>query len=127
VMLRLHCDYNSNRPQNIGINIYCPQDSDYAKAVASREEYQHMGELLMNSMKDAVGYEQNKHTGMVRLNNAYIGNNWAQMPCFLVEMGFMTNTREDLLLSQPVYQQWLAEGMADGVYEIALFRGIIGE
>ena len=127
MMLRLHCDYNDNRPNNFGVNIYCPQDSDYAKLVASREDYEHMGTLLMNSMKTAVGYDLIQHTGMVRLNNAYVGNNWAQMPCFLIEMGFMTNNREDLLLSQPVYQQWLAEGMADGVYEIAQFRGLIAE
>ena len=47
------------------------------------------------------------------------------MICFLIEMGFMSNVQDEHLLSQPVYQQWLAEGMAQGVYEIALFRGLV--
>ena len=49
------------------------------------------------------------------------------MPCFLVEMGFMSNPQEDLLLSTPAYQQLLAEGMAQGVYDIALYRGWVGQ
>lgn len=124
IMLRLHCD-NSSQKNRTGINIYCPRDSEYAKAVADQPTYEHMGQLLLDQMKTAVGYDLIEHTGVVRLNNNYIGNNWAQMPCFLVEMGFMSNTREDLLLAHPVYQQWLAEGMANGIYDVAVFRGIL--
>ena len=56
-------------------------------------------------------------------NDNYVGNNWAKMMCFLVEMGYLSNPAEEYLLVTPVYQQWLAEGMADGVYEIAVARG----
>ena len=45
------------------------------------------------------------------------------MMCFLVEMGYLSNPAEEYLLVTPVYQQWLAEGMSDGVYEIAVARG----
>ena len=41
------------------------------------------------------------------------------------EMGYMTNMEEDLLLSSPVYQQRLAQGMADGVAQMARLRGLI--
>lgn len=122
IMLRLHCNNSSNKNKT-GIQIYCPLNSDYAKAVASPEEYRLMGETLMNAMKDAVGYERKDATGITRLNDNYIGNNWAQMPCFLVEMGYMSNVGEDIKLATPEYQQMLAEGMAEGVYQIALIRG----
>lgn len=124
IMLRLHCD-NSSQQNRAGINIYVPRDSDYAKAVADQPTYEHMGQLLLDQMKTAVGYDLIEHTGVVRANNTYIGSNWAQMPCFLVEMGFMSNKREDLLLAHPAYQQWLAEGMVNGIYDVAVFRGII--
>ena len=73
------------------------------------------------------GYEPGEKTGFVTINDQFVGNNWAQMVCFLVEMGFLSNPEEDFLLSTPVYQQWLAEAMAQGVYEIALDRGWVAE
>ena len=82
-----------------------------------------MGELLINAMKTRVGYPLDDKYGFVTLSDQFVGNNWAKMTCFLVEMGYMSTPREDYLLSSPVYQQWLAEGMAQGVYEIAVRRG----
>lgn len=122
IMLRLHCNNSSNQNKT-GIQIYCPLNSDYARAVASPEDYRLMGETLMNCMKDAVGYERKDATGTTRLNDSYVGNNWAKMACFLVEMGYMSNPGEDIKLATPEYQRMLAEGMAEGVYQIALIRG----
>ena len=122
IMLRLHCN-NSSNASKTGIQIYSPLNSDYARAVATPEEYRLMGETLMNCMKDAVGYERKDATGTVRLNDNYVGNNWAQMACFLVEMGYMSNVGEDIKLATPEYQRMLAGGMAEGVYQIALLRG----
>ena len=47
------------------------------------------------------------------------------MPSFLVEMGYMTNMEEDLLLSNPEYQRRLVEGMAQGIVQMARMRGLI--
>ena len=126
IMLRLHCNNSSNKNKT-GIQIYSPLNSDYARAVASPEEYRLMGETLLAAMKDAVGYEQKDATGVVRLNDNYVGNNWARMACFLVEMGYMSNVSEDIKLATPEYQQMLAEGMAQGVYDIAVLRGWVTE
>ena len=122
IMLRLHCNNSSNKNKT-GIQIYSPLNSDYARAVATPEVYRQMGELLLNAMKDAVGYARTDGTGVVRLNDNYVGNNWAQMACFLVEMGYMSNVGEDIKLATPEYQTMLAEGMAEGVYQIALMQG----
>jgi len=122
VMLRLHCNNTSNKSKT-GIQIYSPLNSDYARAVATPEEYRAMGEALLDAMKNAVGYELKESTGIVRLNDNYVGNNWAQMACFLVEMGYMSNVGEDIKLATPEYQTMLAEGMANGVYDIAVMRG----
>ena len=76
-------------------------------------------------MKEKAGYAMDNTTGYVHQNDDFIGNNWAKMICFLIELGYMSNPEEDYLLSHPVHQQRLAEGMAQGVYEIALFRGLV--
>ena len=58
------------------------------------------------------------------LNDNYVGNNWARVPCFMLEMGYMSNRQDDYLLSHPDYQQLLAESIAEGVYQMALIRGL---
>lgn len=124
IMLRLHADLRENK-EKLGFTVYGPLHSDYAKAVADPTAYRAMGELMINAMKTRVGYPLEEKYGLVVLSDQFVGNNWAQMTCFLIEMGMMSTPREDYLLSYPVYQQWLAEGMAQGVYDIALYRGWI--
>lgn len=126
MMLRLHCD-NSSNTSKTGIMIYAPRNSDYALAVADPEEYKALGDAFLNEMKKAVGYELSGKTGHVRQNDNYIGNNWAKMVCFLVEMGYMSNQVEDVKLATPEYQTMLAQGMVEGVYQVALMRGWITE
>ena len=124
IMLRLHCNMNDNRNKT-GIQIYGPRNSDYAKAVADVDTYRAMGELLLTEMKKATGLALEQKTGNVMLNDDYVGNNWAKMMCFLVEMGYMSNIGEDIKLATPEYQTMLAEGMVEGIYQIALMRGWI--
>jgi len=124
IMLRLHCNMTENRNKT-GIQIYGPRNSDYAKAVADPTEYGRMGQLLLDEMKKACGFPLEQKYGAVALNDNYVGNNWAKMVCFLVEMGYMSNTGEDIKLATPEYQHMLAQGMVEGIYQIALHRGWI--
>lgn len=124
IMLRLHCDTRENQKKR-GLSLYTPLNSDYAKAVAGKEEYKQMGQMMLDAIKRETGYELDTTTGYVHQGDNFVGNNWAKMICFLIELGFMSNPEEDYLMSHPEYQQRLAEGMAVGVYEIAVFRGLI--
>ncbi|MBE5777221.1 MAG: N-acetylmuramoyl-L-alanine amidase [Clostridiales bacterium] len=123
-MLRLHCDNRENKNTK-GIGIFCPLASTYAKEVADYETYKTWADALLYAMQKAVGYGENR--GQTYFNNAYVGNNWAKMPCFLIEIGFMSNAEEDYKMSESTYQQKLCEGMAQGVYEMGVMRGLIEE
>ena len=123
IMLRLHCNNSSSNATKTGIQIYCPMNSDYAKAVAEPTEYRALAQAFLDEVKTAVDYELADKTGTVRLNDTYVGSNWAKMLCFLVEMGYMSTPAEDVKLSAPEYQDMLAEGMVEGVYQVALMRG----
>ena len=98
-------------------------NSDYAKAVAQPDEYRALAQSFLNEMKTATGYELIDKTGTVRLNDTYVGSNWAKMLCFLVEMGYMSTPAEDVKLATQEYQTMLAEGMVEGIYQVALQRG----
>ena len=126
ILLRLHCDGNENKNKT-GMSIWAPRNSDYARAVAAPEEYRLIAQLFLDEMKKSVGYEVTDKTGLVYTNDKFVGNNWAKMVCFLVEMGFLTNIGEDIKLATPEYQTMLAQGMVEGVYQVALHRGWITE
>ena len=120
-VLRLHCNSRSGNERVQGIEVYCPLSSSYARAVADTDGYRALGETLLTAIQDATGM----HKGQCTLNDTYVGNNWSMMPSFLVEMGYMTNFEEDLLLSSPVYQQRLVDGMVQGIIDMARMRGLI--
>lgn len=121
-LLRLHGN-NRDNANTQGIAVYAPVGSDYAKAIADAEGWHAMCDILLAAMQNATGQAK----GTTSLTNDYIGNNWATMPSFLIEMGYMSNPQEDMLLSAPAYQALLAQGMADGVYEMAVHLGLIAE
>ena len=120
-VLRLHCNSRTSNDQVQGIEVYCPLGSTYAQAVAARTDYKLMGQTMLEAMQQFTGQEK----GACILNNTYVGNNWSMMPSFLIEMGYMTNMEEDLLLSHPVYQERLVRGMVEGVVRLARLRGLI--
>lgn len=51
----------------------------------------------------------------VKIADDMSGINWCQVPVTIMELGFMTNTDEDLKMASETCQKQMAVGMADGI------------
>ncbi len=101
LVLRLHCNAGSRTASGIGL-YHSPIGP--AKA-GSKAAAQVLGATLKQSTSSRT---------WVSKTSAFSGCNWSTVPCVLIEMGFMSNPREDRLLNTPEYQQKLVQGMVDG-------------
>ena len=104
LVLRIHCNGAENASAQ-GIGLYIRKTGTCAEECAAAAE------LLLPAMVKATGAESD---GIFK-RDTYTGLNWSEVPCILVEMGFMTNKEEDEKLNDPAYQKLLVEGMVDGV------------
>lgn len=88
------------------------------RAKYSDLESQAIGQILLENACRVSGANMRK---LIKSNN-YMSLNWSTTPALYLECGFLSNAAEDVKLSSPVYQQLIARGIAEGVYEY--FTGI---
>ena len=114
--LRIHCDGADNRSSN-GIGLYVSKSNSIA------EESYRAAEAILPRMVEATGAKGNGIT----VNDNYTGQNWSEVPCLMVEMGFMSNPEEDVKLNDPAYQALLVTGMVNGISDYIALRDRGGE
>lgn len=106
LVLRIHCN-GANDKSVHGTGLYITKTGDIAEESLAAAEY------LLPAMIEATGA---KNCGIFK-RDTYTGMNWSTVPCILVEMGYMSNPDEDLLLADPDYQQKLVDGMVEGIID----------
>ena len=102
VYLRLHCD-GSDDSSSRGVGVFVADTGTYASSLGG------WGDILGESVASSTGAN---YRGC-NAGSTYSGLNWAaDIPSFLLEMGFMSNASDDELLSDSSYQQKICEGIA---------------
>jgi N-acetylmuramoyl-L-alanine amidase len=69
------------------------------------------GRIVLNYIVKQTGAKNNGIT----VRDDITGFNWSEVPTVLVEAGFMTNSREDILLNNEDYQNKIATGILEGL------------
>lgn len=104
LVLRIHCNGSAKKSAN-GIGLYVNKTGPIA------EDSLAAAEVLLPAMCEVTGARRD---GIFK-RDTYTGLNWSEVPCILVEMGYMSNPEEDMKLVDPDYQDLLVQGMVNGI------------
>jgi len=108
LFIRLHCDSNVSHALS-GLSTLVPKPNTWTRPIVA--ESRKAGGYVQAAVIEET---RAKSRGVVSRSDLS-GFNWSQVPTVLVEMGFLSNSEEDLRLGTPVYQQKLAFGLANGI------------
>ena len=101
IALQIHCN-NSDNERKTGFLVYTKSKDLQSQAI---------GDYIYIGTSEVAGTEISE----CKLNDGYMSLNWSTTPAVLLELGYMSNPEEDVLLGTPEYQELLAEGIAKGL------------
>ncbi len=108
--IRIHCNSMTD-PSITGIINYAPSAGNPWMTPDNAAKSILFAQLLADHTCAATGAI---NRGVLQ-DDTMTGINWCQIPVAIVEMGFMSNPTEDMLLADPSYQTLLAAGMANAI------------
>lgn len=107
--LRIHADGSDNGAVS-GATTLCPTPGNpYCANIYG--DSRRLSDAVLESLCSSTGCKKRYVSEVDNMS----GINWCQIPVSIVEVGFMTNADEDMLLSTEEYQWKVAKGIADGV------------
>lgn len=104
VALQLHCNSVSNQKAE-GNSAYIRTTTEHASTNRA------IGECITAAISAECGC---KNLG-VKVNNNYMSLNWTATPSCLLEMGYISNRKEDALLASDAYRSQMAQGIFNGL------------
>lgn len=107
--IRLHADGSENSSIR-GISMLIPAGPLLGTPEIAAPSAQ-AGRTVLDCVIEATGAQDR---GTVERSDL-TGFNWSEVPCILIEMGFMSNPEDDKLLASAEYQEKLCSGMAEGI------------
>lgn len=109
ILVRIHANGVDDSSVHGALTMAPSLDNPYVGSIAAK--CQSLSRAVVDSFCAATGAA---NLGVQQTDNMS-GINWSTIPVTIVEMGFMTNPEEDLLMASEDYQNKMAAGIADGI------------
>lgn len=108
ITIRIHCD-SINDGSKTGTVILVPSKENNCTKEIYKDSMDFASLLKDNLIKDGI-----KVNGIFERSDI-TGFNWSSVPVVILEMGFMSNYNEDLMLNDPEYQNKLMTCVANAI------------
>ena len=110
LFLRVHANAApKDHSKNGAMTICITKDNEFVPSMYKKSRL--LSDLILNNYVAAVGcYNEG-----VWERDDMVANNWSKVPTTLVELGYMTNEREDRLMQTSAYKEKMANGLLNGI------------
>jgi N-acetylmuramoyl-L-alanine amidase len=109
IFIRIHADGSTNSKVSGASTLYPSKKNPYVSQL-SKDSYN-----LSKEIVDALCKETGtKNRGAIPRDDMS-GINWCEIPVSIIEMGYMSNVKEDKQMQKKDYQNKIVQGICDGI------------
>ena len=109
ILVRIHANGSEDTSVNGALAMVPSQSNPYVGYMY--DECYELGEDILKAYCESTGIADDG----VQYYDNMSGINWSTIPVTILEMGFMSNQNDDLLMADESFQPVMAEGIADGI------------